>query len=266
MNHFLCQSKNRVYCCDYTMHEIQALLDSVRRQQSILLNVAFSTDQNTLVAVLHNSALKNIPETLSTLEIIQPEKASLGIEVVRDLQEQLRYAATAQRPRWIALLQADTLTVAAQNALLKILEEPPPNTILILVTARYTKLLPTITSRTLHLTETELKTVLNIQPVETLPPELCLQYTDIKQLTIAQACEKAEEFSDKQAALDTTQQLLTEIHAKIVEGAQENSALSHQYQTLLKHAQSCVLAVQQLEANCNVKLVMGELLLGIVKR
>ena len=43
--------------------------------------------------------------------------------------------------------EADALVPAAQNALLKTLEEPPPSSVFILVTARPDMLLPTVLSR-----------------------------------------------------------------------------------------------------------------------
>ena len=45
------------------------------------------------------------------------------------------------------ILRAETLTLEAQNALLKLLEEPPEDTVLILVTHDKELLLPTVVSR-----------------------------------------------------------------------------------------------------------------------
>ena len=128
---------------------MQQLLQQITSIQSVVISTSFKTNQQELLQLLHQAAQSQSPESLISLELIAPEKSSLGISVVRELQEQLRYAATAQRPRWIALLKAETLTVPAQNALLKLLEEPPVYTYLFLVTNYPSKLLPTIVSLTL---------------------------------------------------------------------------------------------------------------------
>ncbi|HET7302102.1 MAG TPA: AAA family ATPase [Candidatus Saccharimonadales bacterium] len=84
-------------------------------------------------------------------KIIAPgEKAtSLSIDDIRQLQQfvKLRTVGTARIRRAILIEHADTLTVEAQNALLKLLEEPPADTILILTAAEAHTLLPTIRSR-----------------------------------------------------------------------------------------------------------------------
>ena len=70
----------------------------------------------------------------------------MGVSVA----EQIRARASLSREndrRAIVVDEADRLTAAAQNALLKTLEEPPGGTVLILVTASASKLSPTVRSR-----------------------------------------------------------------------------------------------------------------------
>jgi DNA polymerase-3 subunit delta' len=55
----------------------------------------------------------------------------------------------ANRTKYI-ILSGDTFTIEAQNALLKVLEEPPTNIIFILVTTSKNSILPTIFSRMPH--------------------------------------------------------------------------------------------------------------------
>ena len=81
--------------------------------------------------------------------ILAPERGSLSIEAVRALQQSMRLKTVGSRPvRRIAIIeQAHTLTTEAQNALLKLLEEPPIDTVLILTAENNRALLPTILSR-----------------------------------------------------------------------------------------------------------------------
>lgn len=79
--------------------------------------------------------------------ILLASATSIGIDQVRDLQRKLSLKPF-QSPLKIAfVLQAQNLTHAAQNALLKTLEEPPKNTIIILSSPHADNLLPTIISR-----------------------------------------------------------------------------------------------------------------------
>lgn len=81
---------------------------------------------------------------------LQPEKNALTINQIRKLQAFVKLRTTGQgRIRRIVLLQdAHLMTGEAQNAILKLLEEPPADTVLILTVRGDTTLRPTIYSRT----------------------------------------------------------------------------------------------------------------------
>ncbi len=74
-------------------------------------------------------------------------RRDIGIGQVRALLETLHRKAERARGRAVILDEAERLTVEAQNALLKTLEEPPPGALLVLVTAVADRLLPTVRSR-----------------------------------------------------------------------------------------------------------------------
>jgi DNA polymerase-3 subunit delta' len=77
----------------------------------------------------------------------QPNRSDLLIEQVRDLIERLG-VRPSRGPRRIAIIDdAETLNLPAQNALLKTLEEPPGETMMILVTSSERALLDTVRSR-----------------------------------------------------------------------------------------------------------------------
>ncbi len=76
------------------------------------------------------------------------DKASLSIEQVRGLTAALALRPfTAGSVRVVIIDPADQLTPEAQNALLKLLEEPPPRTLVILVAQHLGALLVTVRSR-----------------------------------------------------------------------------------------------------------------------
>lgn len=74
-------------------------------------------------------------------------ETTFGIDEVRSLQTQLAYSRSTNEEWWYLILKGDELSVPAQNALLKMLEEPPTQTHLCIVTTKPQLLLPTILSR-----------------------------------------------------------------------------------------------------------------------
>jgi DNA polymerase-3 subunit delta' len=75
-------------------------------------------------------------------------KKNIVIHQVRELSQSLELSVHQERGQRVVLIEpADSLNLAASNALLKILEEPPENTLFILLTSQIQKLLATIRSR-----------------------------------------------------------------------------------------------------------------------
>jgi len=81
-----------------------------------------------------------------TLYPEEPGKA-IKVDQVRELIQKVSLTSHSQGYRVIIISPADALNVNASNSLLKTLEEPPANTILIMITDKLSKLMPTIRSR-----------------------------------------------------------------------------------------------------------------------
>lgn len=79
--------------------------------------------------------------------IERPIRGIIRIDRIRYLQNFLRYPPSEATWKIVIIDDAHTLNRAAQNALLKTLEEPPPNRMMILVTSRPHALLSTVRSR-----------------------------------------------------------------------------------------------------------------------
>jgi len=93
------------------------------------------------------------------------KKGVLDVETVRKIAPFLRMSSSDGGWRVVIVDEADTMNRNAQNAILKILEEPPPRALLILICNRLGAMIPTIRSRcrTFHfspLDETTLTTLL----------------------------------------------------------------------------------------------------------
>jgi DNA polymerase-3 subunit delta' len=76
----------------------------------------------------------------STLPII-------SIDQIRSIKKEVRFKLAENQKRIFLISHADRLTHTASNSLLKILEEPPPGTILILTSSVPSRLMETILSR-----------------------------------------------------------------------------------------------------------------------
>ncbi|HXN56306.1 MAG TPA: DNA polymerase III subunit delta' [Myxococcales bacterium] len=71
----------------------------------------------------------------------------IRVDEVRELSRRLSFAPVRGRRKIAILTPADALNERAQNTLLKTLEEPPPSTSFVLVTAQPDQLLATVRSR-----------------------------------------------------------------------------------------------------------------------
>jgi len=88
--------------------------------------------------------------------IVEPgDSGAIKIDQVRDIVDRASFRPFEGRRRVVIVDEADALVAAAQNALLKTLEEPPSQSVFILVSARPDALLPTVRSRCIRLWFTE---------------------------------------------------------------------------------------------------------------
>ena len=81
------------------------------------------------------------------LTIIFPEKSTIKIDQIRDMQKSIYRKPVEGRYKVYVIEQAEKMTEEAQNSLLKILEEPLGDTLILLTTSNKSQLLPTIASR-----------------------------------------------------------------------------------------------------------------------
>ena len=83
------------------------------------------------------------------VRILRPRSKSRQISVddIRDLEHTLQLAAPSGETKVGIIVDADRMNDKAQNAFLKTLEEPPNRTLLMLLTTKPQRLLPTILSR-----------------------------------------------------------------------------------------------------------------------
>ncbi len=90
--------------------------------------------------------------------LVEPHGQWIRIDQIRDLQRELSHRPYEGKRRVCIFTGADRMRQEAANALLRILEEPPLHTVLILLAANGDFILPTITSRCQRITFNPLPT------------------------------------------------------------------------------------------------------------
>ena len=85
--------------------------------------------------------------------IVRPESKSRRVttDAVRELERGLNMTSGPEGHKFGVIVDAERMMAQAQNAFLKTLEEPPPRTLLLLLTAQPQQLLDTIRSRVIEI-------------------------------------------------------------------------------------------------------------------
>jgi DNA polymerase-3 subunit delta' len=95
-----------------------------------------------------NTCRKIMADGTPDLTIItRGENATIGIEAIRRAKEDMYLSATENDKKIYIICEANKMTVAAQNALLIALEEPPRDVVIFLLCDDASSLLPTVRSR-----------------------------------------------------------------------------------------------------------------------
>lgn len=137
---------------------------------------------------------------------LEDEKAtSIGIKEVKALQQRLYLKPYKGTVKSCIIPQAELLTLPAQNALLKILEEPPGETLIFLLIQNARTLLPTIRSRCSEI---------DISPKEAPPiyeneDVLIREWASFKNRTVNEQLKRAQDFAkDKDESITTIMKYL----------------------------------------------------------
>lgn len=122
----------------------------VRLPSSLIIEGESGVGLLSLARELSDSHVLAIVEPTDKDGKIDHNKGTIRVEAVRRLYEQTRAKQTTAQ--FVIIDDADAMTHGAQNAFLKLLEEPGEHIHFILTSHRPRLLLPTIHSRTQHLT------------------------------------------------------------------------------------------------------------------
>jgi DNA polymerase-3 subunit delta' len=100
-----------------------------------------------LANFLENKHFEEPKSILTETLIVQPENGSIGIDAVRNSKQFLSRKPLYSAHRILIINDAETLTNQAQNAILKLAEEPPRSSLIIIIALGPDAILPTLQSR-----------------------------------------------------------------------------------------------------------------------
>ncbi len=181
----------------------------------------------------------DVNSIIDTLEII-PE-ISIGIEEVRQIQHFLSRKPTQSDHNLVIIHQAHLLTIPAQNALLKTLEEPPGQSQIYLITDFADQLLPTVLSRVQII---DRKTEIKIDAKKLKKTRELLD-----KLLTAKIGERLKLMDEQNFTRETALDFLDQLEYLI-----------HQDLSLAKLYKSVTETRKYLKANCNIKLCLDNFL------
>lgn len=181
---------------------------------------------------------------------LNKEEENLPISLVRELINQTSFSRTNQEKTAYILCGVEKASLPAQNALLKILEEPPQNILLVLVATQGHQLLPTISSRCseVSLLSAKTKTPLEIEEHLKLTLDFCSNPKKFKFYQLVDLAESWKKDDQKEKNLSLLINMLLNTSPKesfILEKLRE--------------------ALESLKKNGNVKVVIEHCLFTIKK-
>ena len=154
------QSFDEVIGQDGTVKQLQGALEKGNLGHALIFAGTRGCGKTTSARIVARTLNPDLSEAEMAMVVSEVDAASnTGVDNVRELIENIRYSSKGHKV--IILDEAHMLSKNAFNALLKTLEEPPPDTTFILSTTEPHKLLPTVRSRcaTYEFTDVDVETL-----------------------------------------------------------------------------------------------------------
>jgi len=213
---------------------------------SVLLPITTDNHLETLRSYLAKQPLlKELNDNSPNLKIFNQDLETVTIGLVREIIKESTFARYSNQVRALVILAVDQATLPAQNSLLKLLEEPPAKTQMILTATQPNLLLSTIRSRCQIWINPDQKT----QAKSEFPPELKNIATQLTTQNLTQAIEIAGQYKDRDEAIKLVNDLTRYFHHL------NSTKPNHQNLKIIKYLTQ---TLKYLRANCNVRLALEE--------
>lgn len=196
--------------------------------------------------------------TLALENSVKQNTQSIGIEDIKQMQKKIFLKPIKSKLKAIIIDEAELLTIEAQNALLKILEEPPEHTIIILSSETQETLLPTILSRCQLIQLEEEQQTLSEKERE----ELQIFLEEFSRWGIGERLKKAEQLAkDKEKAIEWITKLIIVSRENML---QSNNKTMKQWNSLIKSFQTLHTTLKT--TNVNPRFAIENTLLQLTSR
>ena len=198
---------------------------------------------------MHSFLYPNPPDLPENPDVLHVHpNPSIGIEEVRAVQHFLSRKPSQSNQNTVIIHNAEKLTLPAQHALLKTLEEPPGNSLIYLVTSYPDSLLPTILSR------------VQIAPSVVIPSVVEESLSDLfRQLLSAPPTKRLALLDSQNFTHDAALKFLEDMEYFVHNQIQNNSlVLSTSRLALIYETR------KYLKSNCSVKLALDHLALNFI--
>jgi len=181
---------------------------------------------------------------------------SIGIEEIRSFQKKL-YLKPLKSLLKAGIIHAnDTLTIQAQNALLKVFEEPPDNTILIITSTNKEMILETLCSRCTIVELTIEKENGSDEEIEGAEKFLKILESD----KIGEKMKIAEVYSkDKVKTLELLENAIQKKRNELLESIEENEKTTQNIK-IIQVLQNCYTTLKK--TNVNTRMTLESLMLS----
>lgn len=192
----------------------------------------------------------NLDLSSPDLLIINPQKGTnshISIDQIRELKKHIWQKPFTDKFKFVIIEEADKLTTEAQNALLKILEEPPSHAILVLEAKNKESILPTVRSRVVE------KQIIQKETASKTQSNLFKENDTIKLLEEVTGCQDPTTWLDEQI-LALHGLLLKNLSTK---GSKISSA------PIGDTIEKCVNAKKMIDANVNPKFALINLIFSL---
>ncbi len=192
----------------------------------------------------------DIEKASTDIYFIKAAKKEIAIEQIRQLRGHIFQKPLQNMYKFVVLENAHDATLEAQNALLKLLEEPPSHAIIVLEAQNKALLLPTILSRVTTKSGHEPKT----PGTKTIPKNQMLFEKDLETLL-----KKISEVENPQEFLDEQIIVLSDLLVKSAKNQDQKQTLTQ----ISKAIEACAQANQMLASNVNPTFVLSNLVFSL---
>lgn len=162
---------------DAAFKRLHNLLIPMPRRRAFGLVAPVGVGRQHFVRELYIKVHEDVPSishpnsSLVDFKVVSPEKNTISVDIIRDLQDWWTKRPIQGRHRYLVFAPGEALTQESQNALLKLLEEPPEHMVMFLVSSTQDCYLSPIISR-LHfdslqlLSQKDSETIWNQQGID----------------------------------------------------------------------------------------------------